>query len=86
MLETSLVALMMMMMMMTMIITMMLTVMAKQGWAISIVCTIFFVLNNIVKNVDTDGFSKHCIVLHDVLGFRNCLKSFDKNLDIQAKM
>ena len=50
----------------------------------------FCVLKNIVKNIDVDVFQKHRHniaslrkkhdVLHDVLGFRNSIQTYDKSL------
>ena len=50
----------------------------------------FCVLKNIFKNIDVNVFQKHCQniaslrkkhdVLHDVLGFRNSIQSYDKSL------
>ena len=44
-------------------------------------CQWFF--KNIAKSM---SLSKKHNVLHDVLGFRNCIQSFDKSMDIHPKM
>ena len=62
-----------------------------------IVCSMFCILKNIVKNIDVDVFfqknrqniaslRKKRDVLHDVLGFRNSIQSYNKNLVTKGKV